>query len=130
MGLIAAIDRHQTGQHSAPAQSRPIVQRKTDLTILGVIVRTRPGATEEVRAKLRARPGVDIAADPGDGRLILVIDDCEAHSAPATLGELATWPNVINTSLVYEYSGPDSPPAGPALDAYQDWRAGLGSIKA
>lgn len=99
------------------------------MTILGVIVRTRPGATEEVREKLRARPGVDIAADPGDGRLILVVEDSETHTAPATLGELATWPQVINTSLVYEYSGPDSPPAGPALDAYQDWRAGLGQGK-
>ncbi len=99
------------------------------MTILGVIVRTRPEATEAVRAQLRARPGVDIAADPGDGRLILVIDDCEAHSAPATLGELATWPQVINTSLVYEYSGPDSPATAPALDAYQDWREGLGSVK-
>jgi nitrate reductase NapAB chaperone NapD len=50
----------------------------------------------------------DPAAAP-DGRLVIVIEDSAGSSAAATLGAIALWPEVLNTSLVYEYSGPDSP---------------------
>lgn len=97
------------------------------MPILGAIVRTHPETTSAVRARLAARSGVDIAADPGDGRLILVIEDAEA-SAAATLGEISTWGEVLNTSLVYEYSGPDAPGAGGEVEAYTDWRDGLARL--
>lgn len=95
------------------------------MSILGVIVRTQPGTTGTVRDRLAGRVGVDIAADPGDGRLILVLEDAGGGSAAGTLGELALWPEVLNTSLVYEYSGPDAP--APAVASYTDWRNGLAS---
>jgi hypothetical protein len=51
----------------------------------------------------------DPAAAP-DGRVVIVIEDSAGSTAAATLGAIALWPEVLNTSLVYEYSGPDSPP--------------------
>lgn len=98
------------------------------MPILGAIVRTHADATAQVRARLAGRPGVDIAVDPGDGRLILVIEDSAHSSAAAMLGEISTWADVINTSLVYEYSGPDAPGATGEVEAYTDWRDGLAKL--
>ena len=97
------------------------------MPILGAIVRTHPEATAAVRARLALQPGVDIAADPSDGRLILVIEDA-GTSAAATLGAISAWGDVINTSLVYEYSGPDAPGASSEVEAYTDWRDGLAKL--
>jgi len=100
------------------------------MTILGAILRSHPEQTADLRERLAARTGVDVALDPGDGRLILVIEDSADAAAAAVLAEIASWPAVINTSLVYEYSGPDAPAAGPALESYTDWRDGLGKLLA
>lgn len=97
------------------------------MPILGAIVRTHPDKTAAVQARLAQRPGVDVAVDPGDGRLILVIEDAEQAGAAATLGEISTWPDVLNTSLVYEYSGPDAP-AEAGVEGYTDWRGGLAKL--
>ena len=74
------------------------------MSILGVIVRTRPADREVVAEQLRALPGTDLAIDPGDGRMVLVIEDAATQSAAETLAQIALWPNVLNTSLVYEHS--------------------------
>ena len=68
--------------------------------------------------------------NPGDGRLVLVIEDVVAgglaYSAAATLAAITLWPQVLNTALVYEYSGPDSPAAQEQTSAdYQAWRGNL-----
>ena len=57
-------------------------------------------------------------------RLMAVIEDTEATTAAATLGAIATWPEVLNVSLVYEYSGPDSP-APDDVEGFRDWRRSL-----
>lgn len=96
------------------------------MSILGVIVRSHPDAIGGIEAKLKQIPGVDVAevAAAVDGRLVVVIEDCAETSAAATLGAIALWPEVLNTSLVYEYSGPDSP-APDTVQDYRDWRGSL-----
>lgn len=75
---------------------------------------------------MRGLPGVELA-EPAqtDGRLIAVIEDTAQASAAATMAGIALLPQVLNTSLVYEYCGPDSP--GPEADShdYQAWRSSL-----
>lgn len=75
-------------------------------------------------------PAAQIALDPGDGRLVLLIDDSgqpqDAPAAGALLASIATWPEVLGTSLVYEYSGPDSPAPEPlAGTGFRAWRGSL-----
>ena len=96
------------------------------MSILGVIVRSHPQALPGIEARLRLLPSVDVAdlAAAADGRLVIVIEDSADTSAAATLGAIALWPEVLNTSLVYEYSGPDSP-APDSVEGYVDWRRGL-----
>ena len=74
------------------------------MSILGVIVRTRPADRPAVAAELRALPGTDVALEADDGRLILVLEDAEDAPAADTLARIALWPRVLNTSLVYETS--------------------------
>lgn len=89
-----------------------------------------PAHKTEVATRLATLSGVDLVATNGDGRFVLVIEDTDEPAAPtaaATLGTLATWPDVLNTSLVFEYSGPESPAPDAPVPAYQAWRSDLGA---
>lgn len=93
------------------------------MSVLGAAVRTRPEHLAALLESLQEQPGVDVAINPGDGRLVLVIEDA-AQPAAATLAAVALWPDVLNVSLVFEYSGPDAP----APDTVTDYRAWRGSL--
>ena len=93
------------------------------MSILGVVTRCQPSALPPVTARLAALAGVTLTHNPGDGRLVLVIEDQPGLSAAARLGELSQWPEMLATSLVYEYSGADSP--APDAHARADWRQDL-----
>lgn len=96
------------------------------MSILGVIVRTRAEDLPATDAALRALPGVDVAEMlVADGRLVIVIEDTGSQPAAATMAAIAMWPQVLNTSLVYEYSGPDAPSAAQGVEQYADWRSSL-----
>ncbi len=101
------------------------------MSILGAVVRVRPEHLQQALPALQALPGVDVALNPGDGRVVLVLEDVQAegqvHTAAATLAAIALWPQVLNTSLVYEYSGPDAPLV--YQGQVEDYRAWRGSLK-
>lgn len=100
------------------------------MSILGVIVRTRPEDLVATEAALRGLPGTDVATPAGaaDGRLVLVIEDSAERAAASVMAEIALWPQVLNTSLVYEYSGADVPHTEAGVTAYTDWRASLSDL--
>jgi periplasmic nitrate reductase NapD len=102
------------------------------MSILGVVVRMQPKYLPQVLLRASAEPGVEVALNPGDGRLVMVIEDTlvngQWHTASAAMADIATWPEVMNTSLVYEYSGPDVPGAEvAAVGAFGHWRNGPAS---
>ncbi len=97
------------------------------MSILGAVLRTHPDRLAKVLGRLTGIPGVDIALNPGDGRVVLVMEDVEfngaLHSAATALADMAMWPDVLSTSLVYEYSGPDAPALGEGdMSDYRAWR--------
>lgn len=94
------------------------------MSILGVILRARETDLDALSVRLTALPGVDVAAR-GTGRLVLVLEDTAERSAAASMAEMTLWPEVLGTSLVYEYSGPDAPAPGEGVVDYRDWRASL-----
>lgn len=97
------------------------------MSILGVVLRATPQQRSAVNARLAGLPGVDVVSDRGDGRWVLVIEDTGEGDATAasTLGAMALWPEVLGTSLVYEYSGPDAPAPGDGPTNYRAWRDSL-----
>lgn len=103
------------------------------MSILGAVLRTHPSKLESVLTRLRALRGVDVSLNPGDGRLVLVLEDVEDSegqviSAAAALADMAMWPDVLSTSLVYEYSGPDAPAIGECdMSDYRLWRSRPGA---
>ena len=105
------------------------------MSILGAVVRTRAEHVDAVAPRLSALPGVDLALNPGDGRMVVVIedalaDDGQAVAAASTLAAVAQWPDVLSTSLVYEYSGEDAMQDSPAEVAdYRAWRGSLNPLK-
>lgn len=104
------------------------------MSILGTVVRTRTTDVAAVAARISALPGTDLALNPGDGRLVVVMEDAEHGGQPvaaaATMAAIALWPEVLNVSLVYEYSGPDAPaPAGSDAIDYRAWRDSLAVAK-
>lgn len=94
------------------------------MSVLGVVLRTRPEALPAVLQRLHATPGVEVGPSPGDGRVVLLLEDGDADAA-ATMAALAVWPEVLNVSLVYEYSGPDAPSPQGAVTDYRAWRGSL-----
>ena len=84
---------------------------------LGVVVRMRPEFVPVVLRRASALAGVDVALNPGDGRLVMVLEDTQTaglwQRAAQTLADIAAWPEVLNTALAYEYSGPDAAGAEP-----------------
>jgi len=95
------------------------------VTILGLIARARPADAASLRSWLGQFPGVDVALEPGDGRLILVIEDSARCPAAAAMAEIALHPQVVALSLVYEYSGAGSPAAQGGPDGFAAWRSSL-----
>jgi nitrate reductase NapAB chaperone NapD len=101
------------------------------VSILGTVVRTRTADLDTVVARIATLVGADLALNPGDGRLVVVLEDAQGAdgatvAAATNLAAIAQWPEVLNTSLVYEYSGPDAPPpAGTDGLDFRAWRRSL-----
>ncbi len=95
------------------------------MSILGVIVRARPEDRSAVADRLRATRGVDLALDPGDGRFVLVVECTAGQPAATTLAAIAQWPQVLNTSLVYEFTEPGDGDDALGAEGYSAWRSSL-----
>lgn len=101
------------------------------MSILGTVVRCRPEDRATVLQHIQDCPGAELALDPGDGRLVVLIEDTATTPAAASMAALALCPQVLNLSLVYEYSGDDIPSADTALaepTRYQAWRTSLSEL--
>ena len=105
------------------------------MSILGAVVRTRAEHVDAVAPRLSALPGVDLALNPGDGRMVVVIedaraDDGQAVAAASTLGCRGAMARCAQYLAVYEYSGEDAMQDSPAEVAdYRAWRGSLNPLK-
>jgi nitrate reductase NapD len=97
------------------------------MSILGCVVRMKSEHLPAMVALLQGTGGVDVAMNPGDGRLILILEDTATTQAAQTFAAISLFPQVLSASLVYEYSGPDVTHADKADShtRYQSWRTTL-----
>lgn len=81
------------------------------MNIASVIVRAHPDRLGGVRRALLALPGVDIHADPGDGRLVVTVEDTARSRAADVLVEMHRLEGVLSAALVYQYADTQFEPA-------------------
>ena len=100
------------------------------MSILGCVLRIKVEKLPHVMAVLTNTEGVDVAMNPGDGRLVLILEDTQTTGAAQTFAAISLFPEVLSASLVYEYSGPDvvNIDAGEDNTRYQSWRTTMAQM--
>ena len=71
------------------------------LNICGVAVYLSPHAGEDVAAKIRALPGVELHAESREGRLAATIVDTPASMAIDQIAAIHRLPGVVAASLIF-----------------------------
>ncbi|MDO5288948.1 MAG: chaperone NapD [Pseudomonadota bacterium] len=95
------------------------------MSVLGIVVRTLPAQRAELAARLAALPGCELGPDPGDGRLVAVLESLPGQPAALSMEDIAQWPQVQSLSLVYEHSDPAEDTGDtPHLD-FRHWRSSV-----
>ena len=84
----------------------------------------------QILSVLNTTEGVDVAMNPGDGRLVLILEDTQTTGAAQTFAAISLFPEVLSASLVYEYSGPDvvNVDADEDNTRYQSWRTTMAQM--
>ena len=101
------------------------------MNILGCVLRVVPQYLPQVMSKLSATDGVEIALNPGDGRLVLILEDTAHTGAAQTFAAISLLPKVLSASLVYEHSEPEphTDNTGPEPHTgFQAWRTTLADM--
>ena len=100
------------------------------MSILGCVLRIKVDKLPHVMALLTSTEGVDVAMNPGDGRLVLILEDTQTTGAAQTFAAISLFPEVLSASLVYEYSGPDvvNIDADDDNTRYQSWRTTMAQM--
>lgn len=100
------------------------------MSILGCVLRVKADHLPQVLPVLHTTPGVDVALNPGDGRLVLILEDTQTTGAAQTFAAISLFPQVLSASLVYEYSGPDVSHIEADEDntRYQSWRTTMAQM--
>ena len=79
------------------------------MNISSVVLHSNPRKRARVRAALAQLPGVEIHADPDDGRFILTIEDTSGSAPESIFVQLQQIDGVLNASLVYQYCDDTNP---------------------
>ena len=86
------------------------------MNLSGILVTADPARLDEISARLRAIPGIDVhPGDPRSGAIILVQESTSLADETAGFMQICRVPGVTSAHLVFHYLGDDSDcPAGSA----------------
>lgn len=100
------------------------------MSIIGCVLRVNAEKLHQILSVLNTTEGVDVAMNPGDGRLVLILEDTQTTGAAQTFAAISLFPEVLSASLVYEYSGPDvvNVDADEDNTRYQSWRTTMAQM--
>jgi nitrate reductase NapD len=74
------------------------------MKIVSLVLKFPPRHSPEVRKSVEAVPGASVAVDSGDGRMIILMEDCPGHAVSDSILKIHQIPQVMSTTLSYEYS--------------------------
>lgn len=82
------------------------------MKIVSLLLQIRPEQREEVSTQLLEIPGVSLhGLTPEGGRLVVMIEDGDDYSVSDSIVAVSIAPNVMGTTLAYEYTDEDVTPA-------------------
>jgi len=71
--------------------------------ISSVVVQTLPDLLPMVRKRLTAIPDADVFAESDEGKLVLVLDTADNHSAADKISDIQRQAGVLSATLIYQY---------------------------
>lgn len=74
------------------------------MNISGVLLHARKDSTGSVVDSLGHLPGVEVHANPGDGRLVITVEGETFSAMSDAITEIQNLGGVLSTSIVYHYS--------------------------
>ncbi|MDR1708749.1 MAG: chaperone NapD [Candidatus Accumulibacter sp.] len=74
------------------------------MKIVSLVLKFQPRHAAQIRAAVEATPGASVAADSGDGRMIVVLEDGPDYAVSDSILQIHQLTNVLSTTLAYEYS--------------------------
>jgi nitrate reductase NapD len=74
------------------------------LKIVSLVLKFLPRHAAEIALAVAKVPGAQVAADSGDGRMIVLLEDGPGYAVSDSILEVHHVPNVMSVTLSYEYS--------------------------
>lgn len=74
------------------------------MKIVSLVLKFLPDKAGEVRTGIEKVLGASVAADSGNGRMIVVVEDGEGYSTADSILEVHHVPHVMSVTLAYEYT--------------------------
>ncbi|MDR2207520.1 MAG: chaperone NapD [Azoarcus sp.] len=78
--------------------------RITAMKIVSLVLKFMPRHADEIKSTVEAIPGASVAADGGDGRMIVLVEDGPDYAVSDSILQIHQIPQVMSTTLSYEYS--------------------------
>ncbi|MCL1826105.1 MAG: chaperone NapD [Betaproteobacteria bacterium] len=74
------------------------------MKIVSLVLKFMPDYADEIKAAVETVPGASVAADSGDGRMIVLLEDGPDYAVSDSIIQVHQIPQVMSATLSYEYS--------------------------
>ncbi|HJW03040.1 MAG TPA: chaperone NapD [Azospira sp.] len=74
------------------------------MRLVSLVLKFLPEHGPAVRQGVEQVPGASVEADPGDGRMIVVVEDGDGYSMADSIIEVHKVAHVMSVTLAYEYT--------------------------
>ena len=74
------------------------------MRIVSLVLKFLPVHAEAIKSAVEAVPGASVAADGGDGRMIVLLEDGSDYAVSDSILQVHHIPQVMSVMLSYEYS--------------------------
>ncbi|MCL2644963.1 MAG: chaperone NapD [Betaproteobacteria bacterium] len=74
------------------------------MKIVSLVLKFLPPHADAIKSAVETIPGASVAADSGDGRMIVLLEDGPDYAVSDSIFKVHEIPQVMSTTLSYEYS--------------------------
>ncbi|MDR2925249.1 MAG: chaperone NapD [Azoarcus sp.] len=79
------------------------------MKVVSLVLKFLPRYADTIKSAVEAVPGASVAADSGNGRMIVLLEDGSDYAVSDSIIQVHQIPQVMSATLSYEYS--DETPA-------------------